>query len=223
MRGGIFEKNYRINCSDLLSFIKFRNIPIFEKYTKADICDSEYINKVTILEKAREFNDPDLLRLCMEYLPVYFSRRHGDPSRPWNQFTIHIEDENKRKILNYQGNWRDIFQNWEALCISYPEFIGNLIAKFLNASTLDSYNPYRISREGIDWEIIDPDDPWSSIGYWGDHQVIYLLKFLEWNEIFFPSTLQNTLSKEIYCYSNVPYRIKSYREHFEGSLQYYPF
>ena len=21
------------------------------------------------------------------------------------------------KILDYQGNWRDIFQNWEALCI----------------------------------------------------------------------------------------------------------
>ncbi len=54
-----------------------------------------------------------------------------------------------------------------------------MIAKFVNASTVDGYNPYRITREGIDWEVEDPDDPWSHIGYWGDHQIIYLLKLLE--------------------------------------------
>ena len=53
-----------------------------------------------------------------------------------------------------------------------------MITKFVNASTIDGYNPYRITREGIDWETIEPDDPWSYIGYWGDHQIIYLLKFI---------------------------------------------
>ena len=37
------------------------------------------------------------------------------------------------KILDYEGNWRDIFQNWEALAHSYPEFIESMIHKFLNA------------------------------------------------------------------------------------------
>ena len=36
------------------------------------------------------------------------------------------------KILDYEGNWRDIFQNWEALAHSYPEFIESMIHKFLN-------------------------------------------------------------------------------------------
>ena len=35
---------------------------------------------------ARARRDPDLERLAHEYLPLTFSRRHGDPSRPWNRF-----------------------------------------------------------------------------------------------------------------------------------------
>ena len=42
------------------------------------------------------------------------------------------------------------------------------------------------SRDGIDWEVEDPDDPWSYIGYWGDHQIIYLLKLLELSQRFHP-------------------------------------
>ena len=37
------------------------------------------------------------------------------------------------KILDYEGNWRDIFQNWEAMVHAYPEFIESMIHKFLNA------------------------------------------------------------------------------------------
>lgn len=122
--------------------------------------------------------DADLIRLTAEYLPLKFSRRHGDPSRPWNRFSINLRDENTGdKILDYEGNWRDIFQNWEALAYSYPEYIDGMIFKFLNASTFDGYNPYRVTKGGFDWEVIEPDDPWSYIGYWGDHQIIYLQKF----------------------------------------------
>ena len=35
-----------------------------------------------------------------------------------------------------------------------------------------------LTKDGFDWETIEPDNPWSYIGYWGDHQIIYLLKFL---------------------------------------------
>ena len=67
--------------------------------------------------------DQNFKRLCLEYLPLKFSRRHGDPSRPWNKFSINTRSEvDGSKILDYQGNWRDIFQNWEALVHSYPEF-----------------------------------------------------------------------------------------------------
>ena len=144
-------------------------------------------------------------------MPLKFSRRHGDPSRPWNKFSINTKSEiDGSKILDYEGNWRDIFQNWEALAHSYPAFIESMIHKFLNATTFDGYNPYRVTKGGFDWETIEPDDPWSYIGYWGDHQVIYLLKFLEFIESHQPGKLATLFDKDLFVYANVPYKIKSY-------------
>lgn len=145
-----------------------------------------------------------------EELPLTFGRRHGDPSRPWNLFSIRVQDEKGNPVVAYQGNWRDIFQNWEALSLSYPLYINHIIAKFLNSSTADGYNPYRISNEGIDYEVIEPENPWSNIGYWGDHQIIYLLKLLEISYNHRPQELQALLNERKYSFANVPYRLKSY-------------
>ena len=147
-----------------------------------------------------------------EDLPLTFGRRHGDPSRPWNLFNIHVQDENGNPVVGYQGNWRDIFQNWEALSYSYPLYTNHIIAKFLNATTADGYNPYRISNEGLDYEVIEPENPWSNIGYWGDHQIIYLLKLLEISYKHDPEKLRRLLQARQYSFANVPYRLKSYAE-----------
>ena len=42
------------------------------------------------------------------------------------------------------------FSPGEALLLSYPAFTENIIAKFVNASTVDGYNPYRITKDGIE-------------------------------------------------------------------------
>ncbi len=156
--------------------------------------------------------EADELRHYYEYLPLTFGRRHGDPSRPWNLFSIRVQDEEGKPVVAYQGNWRDIFQNWEALSVSYPLYINHIIAKFLNATTADGYNPYRISNEGIDWEVIEPENPWSNIGYWGDHQIIYLLKLLELSYAHEPEVLRDLLNRRMFAFANVPYRLKSYEE-----------
>jgi hypothetical protein len=161
-----------------------------------------------MIEYADSSGDADLRRLVREYLPLYFGRRHGDPSRPWNRFSIQVRDG----ALRYEGNWRDIFQNWEALSLSFPGYLPNFLAKFVNASTIDGYNPYRITRDGLDWEVIEEDDPWSYIGYWGDHQVVYLLKFLEALPRFAPGTLESLWTAEIFSYANVPYKIAAYEQ-----------
>ena len=170
------------------------------------------INYSELLQWSAAIKNPELERICYEYLPLTFSRRHGDPSRPWNHFSIETKNEDGTKKLSYEGNWRDIFQNWEALSLSFPEYIESIISKFVNASTADGYNPYRITREGIDWESPDPDDSWSYIGYWNDHQIIYLQKFLEQSENYHPGKLDELLDREIFVYANVPYRIKTFDE-----------
>ena len=117
-----------------------------------------------------------------------------------------------KDVLDYQGNWRDIFQNWEALAHSYPSFISSMIFRFLNASTFEGYNPYRVTKDGFDWERIEPDNPWAYIGYWGDHQIIYLLKLLEFSNKHNPDHMSELLNKSCFVYANVPYKIKSHTQ-----------
>jgi hypothetical protein len=213
MRGGIFDCNYQIEQRDLKGYLAKANRDVFERHEASILSLPSQFSRSTLNEFAQKSNDKDLQRLCVEYLPLKFSRRHGDPSRPWNQFSINIRNERDgSKVLDYAGNWRDIFQNWEALALSYPEFLDGMIFKFLNASTFDGYNPYRIMKDGMDWETIEADDPWSYIGYWGDHQIIYLLKFLELMERHTPAKLEGYFIEDVFVYANVPYTIKRYED-----------
>ncbi len=212
MRGGIFTDQYRVEKSDLIDYFNTINKKLTTRQAEFFNDLPETLNYNRLLESAEKNSDADLIRICYEYLPLSFSRRHGDPSRPWNKFSIDIKNKDGSKLRNYQGNWRDIFQNWEALAFSFPGYIRSMITRFVNASTIDGYNPYRIMRSGIDWEIVDPDDAWSFIGYWGDHQIIYLLKLMELAENYCPEDLRAMLQKPIFVFANVPYRIKKYEE-----------
>ncbi len=211
MRGGIFDNGYAICREDLQGFVRKTSSQVYAKHKDWLAGLPDPVGYSQLVEQAEATGDPALLRTCLEYMPLTFGRRHGDPSRPWNLFAIETRTEDGAKILNYQGNWRDIFQNWEALALSFPGYIEGMISKFVNASTADGYNPYRVTRDGFDWEIHNPNDPWSFIGYWGDHQTIYLLKLLEISEKHHPGRLHELLVSDIFSYANVPYRIKEYR------------
>jgi len=210
MRGGIPDRAYWISRSDFVSFIAEANRGVMQRQVAFLNALPETLLHGDLLSFAREQQDPDLERLTYEYLPLTFSRRHGDPSRPWNVFKIEVKDERGERVLNYQGNWRDIFQNWEALALSFPGYVESMIFKFVDASTADGYNPYHVTRDGFDWEVPDPQDPWAYIGYWGDHQVIYLLKLLEISARYYPGAIARFLTRRVFTYANVPYRIKPY-------------
>jgi hypothetical protein len=213
MRGGIFDNNYQIEKWDFKNYLAKANKKVARKTEEIIAGLPEELSLADIQKIAYESDDKNFRRLCLEYMPLKFSRRHGDPSRPWNKFSINTRsEEDGSKILDYEGNWRDIFQNWEALAHSYPEFIESMIHKFLNATTFDGYNPYRVTKDGFDWEVAEPDDPWSYIGYWGDHQIIYLQKFLEIIESHKPGKLESFFEKDLFVYANVPYKIKEYAD-----------
>ena len=212
MRGGYFPHHYDVSARDFRQTVRHFNARVYARNETLLRELPENLPFSGLLSMVREADDPQLKRLCHEYLPITFGRRHGDPSRPWNQFAIRLKDRSGLPLYSYEGNWRDIFQNWEALALSYPEFVENMIAKFVNASTMDGYNPYRITKDGIDWEVEDPEDPWSYIGYWGDHQVIYLQKLLEISHHFHPARLGALLREPMFAYANVPYRIRSFEK-----------
>ncbi len=212
MRGGLFLTGYQVDRSDFIKYLYQTNTALSKKYNAWLSNLPGSIQYSELVTHAHEEEDVDLLRITREYFPLTFSRRHGDPSRPWNNFSIENKYPDGSLKLHYEGNWRDIFQNWEALSLSFPEYLEGMIGKFVNASTADGYNPYRITREGIDWEVQDPDDPWAFIGYWGDHQIIYLQKFLEHTEAFYPGRINEMLTSEAFVYAHVPYEIKSFEQ-----------
>lgn len=218
MRGGIFADGYDIQTQDFLEFVSVRNPAALMEHTAFFSALPSKMNILDLHARAEQNGYEDLIRLIFSYLPLSFSRRHGDPSRPWNRFAIEIKKPDGSPKLGYEGNWRDIFQNWEALAYSYPEYIESMICTFLNATTADGYNPYRITRHGIDWEIPEPNNPWANIGYWSDHQIIYLQKLMEISTKVHPGRLQSFLSRPIFSTANVPYRIKPY-----SALQEDPF
>ena len=176
----------------------------------------EKIGLRELIDFGDKTKEPSLRRLCREYLPLTLGRRHGDPSRPWNRFEIRIKDEDGNRLLYYEGNWRDIFQNWEALGYSYPQTWESMVCTFINATSMDGYNPYRITSEGIDWEVSDPDDPWSYIGYWNDHQIIYLLKLMEHLYNHDPSAIKQLLKERLFSYANIPYRLRTFDQIVEN-------
>ena len=212
LRGGIYAHGYDVPAADFARFVKSWNRAAFARHEAALAELPALLSREKLAEFSEASGDVDLVRLAYEYLPLTFSRRHGDPSRPWNRFEIRVRDAEGQKLLGFQGNWRDIFQNWEALSLSYPDFVENIIVKFVNASTAEGYNPYRITQDGIDWEVPEPDHPWASIGYWGDHQIIYLCKLLELSKNHHPGRLPALLQRELFTYANVPYRIRPYHE-----------
>ena len=210
MRGGVFPKNYTIEKRDFIEYVRTCNIPLHDELHDAL---SHFPEEFTLRELRKEIasiGNQSLTRIALEYLPLTFSRRHGDPSRPWNRFSINTKNADGTLRYDYQGNWRDIFQNWEALAHSHPLFLESMVRKFLNATTIDGYNPYRVQKSGFDWEVIEPHNPWSYIGYWGDHQIIYLLKLLELFRDTQPGALNDLMSTEGFAFACVPYRLKPY-------------
>ncbi|MDB4338790.1 hypothetical protein OAA19_01645 [Rubripirellula sp.] len=210
MRGGIPLAAYEIPTADFQHHLKGFNPSAYQRHQSLLEGLPEKIDRQELNQITSATNDPDLIRLSSEYLPLAFSRRHGDPTRPWNRFAISLRSDTGEANLSYQGNWRDIFQNWEALAVSFPRFSGAMLCRFLNATTADGYNPYRLTKDGFDWESPSPDDPWANIGYWGDHQIIYLLKLLEANRNIEPADLDELLTSKTFVHANVPYRIKNY-------------
>ncbi|MEQ1832681.1 MAG: hypothetical protein ABL977_06455, partial [Candidatus Eisenbacteria bacterium] len=210
MRGGVFDRHHEIPTADLRAFLAQRNRIESGRHAERLAALPASIGVRELLALVETWDAPQLVRLCHEYLPLYFGRRHGDPSRPWNRFAIRVRNPDGSRALSYEGNWRDVFQNWEALAYSFPAFLPNLVARFVNASTVDGFNPYRVSRDGIDWEVPDPHEPWSNIGYWGDHQAVYLLRLLEAQERFEPGALAAALPLARHSYADVPYRLKPY-------------
>jgi hypothetical protein len=113
---------------------------------------------------------------------AHLQRRHGDPSRPWNSFDIRVKNADGSRAPRLQGNWRDIFQNWEALCLSYPgvpraSSRGSSTRRRWTASTRTA-SPATASTG----RCRSPEDPWGTSDTGATIRSSYLVRLLELSE-----------------------------------------
>ena len=92
-----------------------------------------------------------------------------------------------------------------------------MVRVVLDAMTVDGYNPYRIATDGPDWEVPDPEDPWANIGYWSDHQVVYLDRLLAAHRRLVGSWDPGDLTVRDRVYADVPYRLVGFDEALAGT------
>ena len=109
MRGGIFVDGHHMPGRGFAAFVRARNRPVAARHADFLAGLPGTLPRAGFLTLIAARGDRDLERLGLEYLPLTFSRRHGDPSRPWNRFRIRVRDEHNERVLNHEGNWRDIF------------------------------------------------------------------------------------------------------------------
>ena len=88
LRGGIIDDQGHITTQDFARSVRHFNRRVFAAHQPFLEQLPDRIDFGSLLTAVLEQGDPDLERLCYEYLPVRFGRRHGDPSRPWNRFSI---------------------------------------------------------------------------------------------------------------------------------------
>ena len=93
MRGGAFNDSYRFPGKDFEDFVPAQSTIVHASHQQwlEELPESLALNQLH--HEVAKRNDVHLSRLAHEYLPLSFSRRHGDPSRPWNRFDIHMKDE----------------------------------------------------------------------------------------------------------------------------------
>src|SRR5690349_4191315 len=93
MRGGIFADGYDIHTDDFTEFVSVRNPAVLTENTEFFAGLPREMNILDLHARAEQSGCQDLIRLSYSYLPLSFSRRHGDPSRPWNRFAIDIKKQ----------------------------------------------------------------------------------------------------------------------------------
>ena len=90
MRGGIFADQYWVHTDDFIEFIRVRNPAVLDENAAFFSELPPEVDISTLQARSEASGWVDLIRLSYAYLPLSFSRRHGDPSRPWNRFAINI-------------------------------------------------------------------------------------------------------------------------------------
>ena len=103
-----------------------------------------------------------------------------------NKFAIQVSDDDGNATCSYEGNWRDIFQNWEALCSSFPRLF-RVSSLSLLMQQIDGFNRI-VFHEPVSTGKALLTMILGRISDIGDHQIAYLLALLESSERHHPAT-----------------------------------
>ena len=120
LRGGIVSDQYRIPSRNFSGHIEFFNRKVHRQHRKLLESLPEKIAYGQLCTTIEQTGDLQLLRLSREFLPITFGRRHGDPSRPWNQFAIKLIDDQGQSPADLPGQLARYFPELGGVAAQLP-------------------------------------------------------------------------------------------------------
>ena len=180
MRGGVFPEDRDVRVEDFSAFLSTRNRVVADRHAVRLRDLPELVDRAELLEAAEAADDA---QLHAAHPGVSAAHLLPPPRRPQPAVEHILDPRPRRRRVTRSSTTRATGETSSRTGKRFV-WLPRLSARRRRPSSStprppDGFNPYRITRDGIDWEVPDPDDPWSNIGYWGDHQIVYLLRLLE--------------------------------------------
>ena len=129
-----FDENKK-NANDIISnltdavFTRTKN-PVFDEYCKQNYLDNLLRGGVPMFFKYEDKSTPFYM----------YSRKHGDPEREYNAFSL-----GREYYAQGNGNFRDVNQNRRSDIMFQPDLGDTIITSFFELIQSDGYNPLVIT------------------------------------------------------------------------------
>ncbi len=157
MRGGVFPHGHRVPVADLVEFVRARNHDVADRPAVWLQSLGRWADVAALRAGAVAIDDNDLTRLVLR-IPAALLQ--PPPRRPQPALEPLLDPGSQRRrrraAVATRATGVTSSRTGKPCCSLSRLSSQHVIAMFVNASTVDGYNPYRITRAGIDWEVADP-------------------------------------------------------------------
>ena len=180
MRGGVFVDNGAVPVDDFVRFLEARNRAVYRTHAAWLASLSERIDHRALVARAANAATPTSNGSATSTCPSPSAGGTATRAGPGTVSPSGCDDAEGEPDARLPGQLARHLPELGGAVLQLPRLLREhrrQVRQRLDGRRLQSV-PRHAERHRLGGTR-DPDDPWSNIGYWGDHQIVYLLRLLE--------------------------------------------